>query len=141
MKVKTKKVYYCEYCGRHRLTRHSIELHEKHCTLNPHRSCRMCDQSDLGSVIEKYRNRFRVIEKDTQFGKSQEIEWINGEVTLADIESDTDCCPACTLAVMRLCGFNKFPAAPFEFNYEEARKEWWDEKNANTAEDRGVWAY
>jgi len=130
MKTKTKKVYYCEYCGRHRLTRRSIEEHEKHCTLNPHRSCRMCGQSDLNSVIEKYRDRFRVVEKEhTPYGVTMGIEWTNDEVTLGDIEADVDGCPACTLAVMRLCGFNGFPGPPLEFDYQKARKAWWKERN------------
>jgi hypothetical protein len=33
----TRKVYYCEHCKRHRLTRNSIEKHEPRCIYNPDR--------------------------------------------------------------------------------------------------------
>jgi hypothetical protein len=43
MKTKIKKVYYCDFCGKHRLTSNSILDHEKTCTLNPERYCRLCE--------------------------------------------------------------------------------------------------
>lgn len=135
MKIKTKKVYYCEYCNWHRLTRHSIEQHEKHCTLNPYRTCRMCDRNSLTELLVKYQDRFRIIEKDTSFGPTLDTEWIRGEVTIRDIERDTDGCPACTLAVIRLCGFSKYPAPMIEFDYQEARKAWWVERNTEVPEE------
>ncbi len=36
-----KLVYYCEFCRKYKLTPQSMKLHEKHCTLNPDRICRM----------------------------------------------------------------------------------------------------
>ncbi len=42
--MKTKKVnrYWCDYCNKAGLSKSSMERHEKHCTLNPSRSCRVC---------------------------------------------------------------------------------------------------
>lgn len=34
----TRPVYYCEFCKRHRLTKHAIEKHEPRCIYNPIRS-------------------------------------------------------------------------------------------------------
>lgn len=134
MITKTKKVYYCEYCGRHRLTSYSIREHEKHCTLNPHRICGMCDCSDLTSVLEKYRDRFRIEEHEGQFGITLEWIWTHGEVTIEEIEEDTEHCPACTLTVLRICGLSKWPS-PVEFDYHKSREEWWEEANAERASE------
>lgn len=38
----TKKVYYCSYCRKYKLTPQAIKVHELHCTLNPERACRVC---------------------------------------------------------------------------------------------------
>lgn len=128
MLVKTKKVYYCEYCSRHRLTSHSIKEHEKHCTLNPNRTCRMCDGLDLAPLLKKYGNRFKIDEHEDRFGISLRWVWTHGEVTIGEIDADTDGCPACTLAVLRITGLNT-PPSPIEFNYQKAKREWWDTKN------------
>ena len=129
MLTKVKKVYYCEYCGRHRLTARSIEEHEKHCTLNPHRTCRMCGRSNLTPLLEKYRDRFVINEDKSGWGVTLDWVWTRGEVTLEQIEEDTGHCPACTLAVMRICGFNRWPS-PLGFDYHKAREDWWRERNA-----------
>jgi hypothetical protein len=47
MKTKIKKVYYCEFCKKKTMTINSMTLHEKHCTLNPNRECRLCKSLSL----------------------------------------------------------------------------------------------
>ena len=47
MIVKTKKVFYCEFCKKKSLATHSMLKHEKHCTLNPKRECRLCKNYSL----------------------------------------------------------------------------------------------
>lgn len=37
--------YWCDHCGKHNLSAASIAKHEKHCTKNPARVCRMCKAS------------------------------------------------------------------------------------------------
>lgn len=133
MLVKMKKVYYCEYCGRHRLTSYSIKEHEKRCTLNPHRTCGMCGRSDLTPILEKYEDRFVIEENPAKYGGTRLI-WIHGEVTIEEIEKDTEHCPACTLAVLRICGLAKWPS-PIDFDYHKSRVKWWKEANAAQAEN------
>ena len=43
--MRTKKVnrYWCDHCNKAGLSKSAMERHEKHCTLNPSRSCRVCD--------------------------------------------------------------------------------------------------
>jgi len=129
VKTKIKPVYYCEYCGRHRLTSYSIKKHEKHCTLNPHRVCGMCDRSDLTPLLEKYRYRFKIEEEEGELGTTLNWIWTHGVVTIEDIQDDVEGCPACTLAILRQTGMDK-PPSPLVFDYQKARKEWWKEVNA-----------
>jgi len=72
MKIKNKKVYYCDYCKKHSLR--NITLHEKHCTLNPHRDCRMCGRKDINLIIPKYKIEVEkewLIDQNTISGEKQ----------------------------------------------------------------------
>ena len=139
MKTKVKTVYYCEYCGRHRLTSYSIKEHEKHCTLNPHRVCRMCGRSDLTPLLEKYTSRFVIEKKEARYGGvALTFVWTRGEVTIEDIQDDVEGCPACTLAILRQTGLDKYPS-PIEFDYQKAQKEWWESVNAELACEDGYY--
>lgn len=42
MKIKTRTVYYCDFCKKKSFRKSSMEKHEKHCTMNPKRECRLC---------------------------------------------------------------------------------------------------
>lgn len=130
MITKIKKVYYCEFCKKHSLR--PLVKHEKSCTLNPNRICGVCSGGDIENLIKKYSNRYKIVDLrqvilEDMETMSEEIEWINGEVKLVDILNDTEGCPACTLAVLRLCKLNTFPIQ-LNFDYKKTHKEWWDEE-------------
>jgi len=110
MKVNLRHVYYCEYCNKHRLRSDVIKKHEKHCTLNPNRECRLCGNKNIKSIIKKYH--------------------IRKKFSLKDIKKDVGDCPNCILTVLRCVGLDIF-----EFNYKEALKEWWDNEN----QDKGYY--
>lgn len=130
MKSKIKTVYYCEYCKKHFLRKDSVLNHEAHCTMNPGRSCRLCENTDLFPIIAKYLVRYRWVQ-NYQF---QKFEWIdlfgnnNGPVKLKDIMDDVENCPNCTLAVLRICGLCIWEAH-IEFDYKKALQDWWTEVN------------
>jgi transcription elongation factor Elf1 len=48
MKERTTKVYNCEHCNRHLLSRYWMEKHESKCMKNVHRVCVYCQ------AVEKY---------------------------------------------------------------------------------------
>lgn len=128
MKIKVKKVYYCDFCKKHSLK--SIKFHEKHCTGNPNRECRMCGRKDINTIIPKYK-----IEIKNEWFKAPNtiegtiMEGIEGMVakTMEELENDTEGCPACMLTVIR-CNEYKWPINP-KFDYKKATEEWWDGKN------------
>ena len=45
MKIKNKDVYYCDYCGKHGLSKFAMERHERMCSKNPSnkRLCFSCE--------------------------------------------------------------------------------------------------
>jgi len=108
---KIKKVYYCEFCKKHRLTKNSIITHEEHCTLNPNRKCRMCERQGI---------------PDYEIGDKFTDE-------ILDRMRDTIKCPACMLAIIRKwIKDEKKDSRDFDSTFkfqEEIEKYWEDEQN------------
>jgi hypothetical protein len=93
MKTIKKNVYYCEYCNKRGLSAGHMSKHEKSCTLNINRICRVCnllakEKLELQPIINKHLALYI----QTDFLKTY-----NGQSILEDCDS----CPACSLAVIR----------------------------------------
>lgn len=100
MRILTKKVYYCEYCKKHGLSRHAMEKHERHCTLNPGRTCRW---SLLDYESTKTRGLYGPHQHTMRKGLPR---WLRLRRPLKKDDIDTlreHClgCPACMLAAVR----------------------------------------
>ena len=110
MKIIKKNVYYCDFCKKHSLK--NVIEHEKHCTMNVNRACRLCDRKEnLQELVNKYLSI-----TNTEFKKVE------------DIMDDVDGCPICCLTIIRLAKLNKSPNT-IDFNFEEEVEKYWDEKN------------
>lgn len=138
MKVKVRKVYFCDYCNKHSLR--PLNKHEKHCTANPNRECRLCENwanLNLPEIIEKYKNSYEI--KEVKSGgflddyPTLKVIWKNGEVKIEDILDDVETCPLCALTVLRCSGLNKWPIA-LKINLQEELKRYWDAKNQEEEE-------
>jgi len=107
MKTKVKKVYYCDYCKKHGLKGPTILFHEKHCTGNVKRDCRLCGRKNgIEDIVDGY------------------LDMKEHKIDIVELMDSVNNCPACTLAVIRgakLININ--------FNYETEIKKWWDDKN------------
>lgn len=138
MKVKKKNVYYCDFCNRHSLSP-SLGIHEKHCTANPDRECRLCDNRSVKEIIEKYRKCFYVREVVKPFPVDDlTIQVVyKKKFTLEDIKNELDYfCPNCILAIIRCLGLNRYYFdKKFEFDYKKALDEWWAMENARLREE------
>jgi len=133
MIVKTKKVYYCEHCGRYRLTPQSIRDHERSCTANPNRVCRMgCENGiDLAEVIAAFKARFEIVREQVEWplgAWTERIVWHGNPITIDEVLTITEVCPACTLAVIRQAGLNHILTGD-GWDYRKAQREWWAERN------------
>lgn len=95
MRVQTKKVYYCDFCGKRRLQRKAMEKHEMHCTLNPDRICRW--------FLPEYPD---VKQHTTRRGLARWLR-LRAPLTKEIIEKlrEEACgCPACMLSALRQSG-------------------------------------
>ena len=139
MKVVKKNVYYCDFCKKKSLR--SLKTHEKHCTGNPDRECRLCDNAQIKPIIEKYKKYFELIEK------MDDRSWCDGlisikiiyhkEFTLEDIINELDYrCPNCILAIIRCLELNRwYFDKKYKFDYKKELDSWWGEINKKAQED------
>lgn len=124
MRIVKKNVYYCDFCNKKGLR--SLKIHEKHCTANPDRECRLCENSSVKDIIEKYKGYFKIIIKEAEYGENVRVEY-SRNFTLDDIRNELDYnCPNCLLAIIRCVGLNRFYfERKFQFNYKKEMDEWW----------------
>lgn len=139
MIVKKKNVYYCEYCSKKSLR--SVIIHEKHCTANPDRECRLCDNQKIKPIIEKYQKYFYLRETKnshpvSEWGEIKVTPVFKKKFTLEDLMNELDYeCPNCILALIRCLGLNRYwMDKKYEFDYKEALGEWWAVANEEQRE-------
>ena len=126
MTKKLKWCYYCEFCKKSNCSGGAISKHEKFCTMNPDRGCRMCKHPIKPlSLIGLLPNpkQFLKIEKDYNNYEGWKDTY---KEPLENIKEECNYCPACTLAVLRQ---SKVPLYMLYFDYKKEVEEWWKEKN------------
>ena len=138
MRHKLKKVYYCDFCKKHGLMAHWIKQHEKYCTANPKRECRMCGNND---GIEKEHTDF--IKKHFKIlmswkGKDGCTDGGILGTHLGEFENKVKElvklieCPACILAVLR---HNIEWLHHSHYSYKEEVDKWWAKKREEAEEE------
>lgn len=126
MIIKTKKVYYCSFCGKHGLR--PVNIHEKHCTLNSDRECRLCEVNSIKPLIEKYSQIEFHEEPDRLMGNI--IKWSKEPPDiLRELLEDVEQCPICCLTIIRIVFGKRGVGWCFDFDYKKAIENWWKEKN------------
>lgn len=134
MIVRKKNVYYCEYCKKKSLR--SLKIHERHCTANPDRECRLCDNKSIKPIIEKYQKYFyiRKTKKHSYVADLDTIEItpvFKRKFTLRDLVNELDyICPNCILALIRCLDLNRYwMDKKYKFDYQKALANWWSKVN------------
>lgn len=134
--------YWCGFCGKHNLSAASIASHEKHCTKNPDRICRMCIASGGEQLpISELSKCIDISLPD------EGLDRLRGRATGQ--------CPACILATLLQCGAHRpgytlmYPSvvrvmclnmqAEIPFDFKAECKSWWDEQNNARAERDGYY--
>jgi hypothetical protein len=133
MIIKRCNRYYCEFCGKSGGAAWAMKKHEKYCTLNPNRRCRMCElikqkQSDYVEIIAHIQKTQSGISHLCPLGTTPEndAKW---EGLLDYVREKTDNCPACILAAYRQAGV--FMATVTNFDYKKECQEFFAEYNDN----------
>ncbi len=137
MKIIKKNVYYCDFCNKKRgLSAGAMAKHEKHCTANPDRECRLCGRTyPLRKYIDRLKKRFEIIESepDEYDCITQTVKWHGKEITLKEVLGIADNCPNCTLAILRQTKLN-YAVFDFKYDYKIELAGYWDEKNADESD-------
>jgi len=132
----TKKVnrYYCEFCKKANCSAPSISRHEKSCTLNPNRICRMCLICDLEQ--SKMSDLMKILPKpviiDDNLGFQTIVNIKEIEEGMEKLREVTENCPACILATIRQIGI-PVPAIQ-SFSFTEECKSFWADFNQAQAD-------
>ena len=135
MKTKIKKVYYCDFCKKKMFQVSAMENHEKHCTANLHRQCKMCDKfggyTDYKKVLKELRARYIIYESQNDNMMlagitSYSINWVGEKITRQTLHDLTDGCPNCMLTLLRQLDDI---AKPEDFNYKKEIDGFWAEQN------------
>jgi hypothetical protein len=92
--VRSKQVWrhYCDHCGKGGFSKPAMVKHEKHCTNNPNRECRMC--AIIGEAPVPMPELLAVLEGIPYQSDQQ-------EPYLKALREKTLGCPACMLAAIR----------------------------------------
>ena len=129
MRIKIKKVYYCEYCNKHSLR--PLIKHEKHCTANIDRECRMCDfenivaAPDIKKLIKKFNSQFKVkTHRFNYVSDYDEYETVEEYPKANDILDSVNFCPACALTIIK-----KLDHHVPDFNYQNEVAKYWNYRN------------
>ncbi len=130
MKTIKKNVYYCDYCKKRGLSASAMSVHEKHCTANPNRKCRLCNNNlDIIPFMRELGHRFELLITEDEYGIStHEVHWIGTPITLQEVLEFTDGCPNCTLAILRQTKLN-YSVFGFKYDFKKEMAAYWSEKN------------
>ncbi len=123
MKVKTKKVYYCNFCNKHSLK--TLVKHENHCTGNINRECRVCKSTsiwDIPKMIKEFKKRYIIDEHEGY----EAIRWVDKPITKDEILDLVEQCPACTLTIIRQLSPS---SGMIDFNFKIEMDVWWKDHN------------
>ncbi len=109
MKTQRRWRYYCDFCKKSGGSKSAMLLHEKHCTMNPNRECRMCGK--LGQPQPKMTELIALLSgKDTVAESLPKLRDAAGE------------CPICILAALRQAKvLDQFVEGRFDYKKECAR--------------------
>ncbi len=135
MRVRKVNRYYCDFCKKANCSKPAIESHEKHCTNNPNRVCRMCVKLEavqkpiaeliaLIPVQETYKETVR-----DSIGVGANAEYFQYDIfsgyeaavedAFPKLRAATDNCPVCIFAALRQSGCTIWPSR-FDFKKEMA---------------------
>lgn len=130
MRTKTVKRHWCDFCNRAGLRAHAMAKHERHCTMNPARTCRTCTLINGGNGPDPDGLRALVAMLPTPVAQdwdyngnpSPRFEQFMREVAKVapKLREATDGCPACMLAAIRQAGVPVPLVEGFDFKKEMA---------------------
>lgn len=104
MRIKQVNRYWCDYCKKASLSSGAMRKHESRCTLNPNRTCRMCDfvggssKPDLAALIALLPDQSEFRSEFGAYGR----DWDDAiNAALPALREASGNCPCCIMAALR----------------------------------------
>jgi len=123
-------VYWCDFCGKSGRSAGYMSSHEKSCTMNPDRVCRMCQgygdgtpQAKMGDLLDALKlAKIEEVEED-RFGITVKIE--NEKEAIERLREVSNNCPMCMLSAIRQT--TKHPTLFDSFKFEKEKEDFWSD--------------
>jgi len=114
----------CDFCKKSLLKRPAMEKHERYCTANPNRECRMC--ALIGEEPAAPAGELaKMIAPPPMFTDEALQEWRASALPqFAALRERTSGCPACMLAALRQAGVHSLDV---DWDFSVAAKAWMDD--------------
>lgn len=134
MKRVKKNVYYCDFCKKKGLSKYHIKKHEKHCTGNLDRECRMCEEKyDYREIAKKYEAQAKEAYDYMCSNKLDDNPSCKMEEITQIIIDEVEYCPACAWTLLKqLSSFVNCSVCFFEYNFIDRSKDWFEERKDDT---------
>lgn len=135
MKIKRVFRYYCEFCKKSGCNKHAIQEHEKHCTMNPNRICRMCEIAEVEQLpIDELKVLIpKPCVNEDDYGSGH----VFAEGSLNALLKVTEC-PACILSAIGQSGYIAYELG---YDYKKEVKEFWNTINNEQEERENFYPY
>jgi hypothetical protein len=140
--------YHCDFCKKKMYSSSAMSKHERHCTLNPDRECRMCliserIQQPIPELIKllpnpaDYKNVINngvILISDLSIYDPEEYPGYDDAIAAALIRlrGETSNCPACILSAIRQ---SKVFVHSVPFDYKAELKRFWNDHNEAHCDD------
>lgn len=124
MKVKQVNRYFCGFCDKKSLRAWSMEKHERHCTMNPARTCRVCPLIARWFPSESPRIHLTVPELQKLLDPPHWYANISVDEfaeRIKPLREATGNCPACILSALRQQGITREQS----YEYKDEVTELW----------------
>ena len=138
--------YQCDFCGKRKYSAPAMGRHERHCTLNPNRVCRVCkmsregfvrgeaDQPDLKTMIAILPDPGKYIIEDEHGQRTYLGLGAAVELVIPALREAAQNCPACIMAALRQ---RKIPVPMVEsFDYKNEMEAVWAAVNEEQMQAR-----
>ena len=125
MKEKTVKQYQCDFCGKKNYSKGHMNTHERHCTMNPDRICRVCkhvgqEQPPIKDLIQLMPKMIVHIDDEWGFETVKNEDELKAAFT--ELDKAAGECYMCVFAALRQSGIHP----NIVFDYKAASKEYWN---------------
>jgi hypothetical protein len=138
MRVKMVNRYYCEYCKKAGCSKHHMQHHEDHCTMNPNRECGCCEKT--GREQPNIVVLMALLPGPPQVKYWDELTETGFVDKLAKampaLREAADNCPVCILSALKQKGICVYLT---DFDYKAEIKAYWKDHYEDTSDPPGFY--